>query len=221
MTLETRFLAEPVEFRSEGNKLVAAGVAIRYGAVSKVMGDFRERILAGAATKALSERDTKALHEHDQKMILGRVSAGTLRIENDDTELRYEIDLPDTTYGRDLAVSLERRDITGSSFGFRALPSATKWTVDEDGLALRTVGTFEMFDHISTTANPAYDDHTSELAMRSLAASTGIEVRSLVEAARKGELPALIAGETEQDPEQQAEESSPALIRPRITGLYL
>jgi HK97 family phage prohead protease len=221
--METRFLSEPIEFRSEGTKLVAAGVAIRYGQPSKVMRDFREIIAPGAADQALTERDVKALHEHDQHKILGRVSAGTLRIENTPTEMRYEIDLPDTTYGRDLAVSLERRDITGSSFGFRALKSAEKWSVDDDGIALRTVGAFEMFDHISTTANPAYDLHTSELAFRSLASDLDVDVNKIVEAARKGELPQLIAptGDETSGGDDTGRGDPTPVVRRRITGLTL
>lgn len=201
-TLETRHFAEPIEFRSaeNGTKLVAAGVAIKYGVKSKIMRTFREVIQPGAADQVLKERDVKALHEHDQHKILGRLSAGTLRIMNDQREMAFEIDIPDTSYGRDLAVSLERRDVTGASFGFRPLPSATKTTIDDDGMALRTVGTFEVFDHISTTANPAYDAHTAELAMRSYAEDEGLDLRSLIEASRKGEVPQLIEAHTGDEP---------------------
>lgn len=192
LIIERRTLVEPVEFRSEGTRLVASGVAIRYGAVSKNLGGFKERIMPGAATKTLQERDVTMLHEHERRMLLGRTSAGTLRVTNDERELAYEVDIPDTSYGRDLAVSLERRDVSGSSFGFIAIKADTKWTVGNDGVALRSVGAM-MLDHLSTTCAPAYDEHTAELAMRSLAAQTGREYRSLLDAARRGELPTLIA----------------------------
>ncbi len=208
--LEIRSLAEPVEFRSEGTKLVAAGVAIRYGVPSKPMRvsgkrTFREVIQPGAATKALEVRgeDLYAVHEHDRRMMLGRVGAGTLRVEDTPTEMRYEIDLPDTTYGRDLAVSLERRDVTGSSHGFLSLPSAERWSVGEDGIALRSVGTLSLFDHISTTCAPAYAEASAELALRSLSDQTGHEIRSLVEAAEAGRLPELI----DADPGEETDET--------------
>lgn len=194
LIIERRTLVEPVEFRAsaDGKRIVAAGIAIRYGAVSKNLGGFKERITAGAATKTLQERDVTMLHEHDRRMLLGRSSAGTLRITNDQRELAYEVDIPDTTYGRDLAVSLERRDVSGSSFGFLAIPADTKWSVGDDGVALRSVGAM-MLDHLSTTCAPAYDEHTAELAMRSLAAQTGQEYRTLLDAAKAGQLPALIS----------------------------
>lgn len=194
LIIEQRTLVEPVEFRSDstGTRIVASGVAIRYGAVSKNMGGFKERIMPGAATKTLQERDVKMLHEHERRMLLGTTSSGTLRITNDAQELRYEVDIPDTSYGRDLAVSLERRDVGGSSFGFAAMPADTKWALGDDGIALRSIGAM-MLDHLSTTCAPAYDEHTAELALRSLAAQSGQEYRTLLDAARRGELPHLIA----------------------------
>jgi HK97 family phage prohead protease len=245
--LEQRDLAEPVEFRAVGNgkRMVAAGVAVRYGAPSKPIkvagrGAFRERIMPGAARNALEERGGQlyACHEHDRRMLLGTRESGTLRVEDDATELRYEIDLPDTSYGRDLAVSLERGDIRGSSFGFLSLRSAEKWTVGDDGLALRSVGTFALLDHISTTCIPGYPGaSTAELALRSLADQRGVEVRAVVDAAVGGTLADIVGAGTETvtltDPNQD-EEKPPAggdiddgretltvVRRAPITALYL
>ena len=46
---ERRTFVEPVEFRGEGTHIVAEGVAIRYGALSKDMGGWQERVMPGAA----------------------------------------------------------------------------------------------------------------------------------------------------------------------------
>lgn len=224
LIIERRTLVEPVEFRAsaDGKHIVAAGVAIRYGAVSKNLGGFKERITAGAATKTLQERDVTMLHEHDRRMLLGRKSAGTLRIANDEREMTYEVDIPDTTYGRDLAVSLERRDVSGSSFGFLAIPADTKWSVGDDGVALRSVGAM-MLDHLSTTCAPAYDEHTAELAMRSLAAQTGQDYRSLLDAAKQGLLAAQISspdGETE-DHEDEDEDGRETTVHRRPVAWFV
>jgi hypothetical protein len=40
-------------------------------------------------------------------------------VSADDHGLHYEIDLPDTTLGTDVAELLRRGDISGSSLGFR------------------------------------------------------------------------------------------------------
>jgi len=201
--LEHRTIVEPLEFRSakNGTRITASGVAMRYGARSKPVldpslprrGPFIEEFRPGSMTKTLSERDITANHEHDTRMYLGRTSAGTLRFEDSATELRYELDLPDTAAGRDVATLAERGDLKGSSLGFRAIPKSTRWSVDpETGLALRSVG--EAFvGHIATTCYPAYDDSTLEMALRSLASDLGEDVDKLVEAANRGDLPTLIA----------------------------
>src|SRR3954452_13784671 len=109
-TFETRSLLEPPEFRSEGTKLTASGVAMRYGAKSKpIKGQFREVFSPGAFTKTLQEQDIQSHNEH-LGPYLARTGNGTLRLTDSRSELAYEIDLPDTSAGRDAAHLLERGD---------------------------------------------------------------------------------------------------------------
>jgi len=192
MTHELRSLAEPPEIRSAGDgKLIASGVAIRYGARSKpILGRFVEEIRSGAATKTLAERDVLALHEHQMGAMLGRTSSGTLRLADSPDDLRYEIDLPDTSAGRDVATLLERGDIRGSSFGFRAIPKSVKWSVS-GGMALRSVGELSLH-HVATTCDPAYVETSAEVAYRSLAEDCHIDLRAVMDAAERGDLNVLI-----------------------------
>src|SRR5688572_16918348 len=67
---------------------------------------------------AKGTHDARALFNHDPNMLLGRAGAGTLRLSTDARGLRYEIDIPDTTVGRDVATSIARGDLAGSSFAF-------------------------------------------------------------------------------------------------------
>lgn len=191
MNLEVRSLVEPPEFRSTNGKLVAAGVAMRYGAKSKpIAGQFREVFNPGAFAKTLQEQD---IHSHNEHLgpYLGRTGAGTVRLFDSRSELGYEIDLPDTTAGRDAAVLLERGDIKGSSVGFRAIPKEVRWSVDTDGMALRSISAARL-SRVDLTIAPYYPDSTAEMAYRSLAEQTGLEMRSLIDAADRGELASLI-----------------------------
>jgi HK97 family phage prohead protease len=191
MNLEVRSLVEPPEFRSAGGKLVAAGVAMRYGAKSKpINGQFREVFNPGAFTKTLQEQD---VHSHNEHLgpYLGRTRNGSLRLTDTRSELSYEIDLPDTSAGRDAAALLERGDIKGSSIGFRALPKEVTWTVDADGMALRSISAAKL-RRVDLTIEPYYPDSTAEMALRSLADNTGLELRSLIEVAARGDLATLI-----------------------------
>src|SRR5436309_1913777 len=87
-----------------------------------------------------------------------------------------------TSWSGDAAYLLERGDIRGSSIGFRATPQRVKWTVDSDGMALRSVSEAQLF-RVDLTVAPYYDDSTAELALRALAEDRRLEVRSVLDAA--------------------------------------
>jgi hypothetical protein len=161
MTLEKRTLTSPVEVRKADDKRTVAGYAALFNSEADIGGAFREVIAPGAFSGTLAG-DIRALVDHDSGRVIGRSTAGTLRLSEDDKGLAVEIDLPDTTDGRDLAVSLERGDISGMSFGFRV----TKDTWDETGdMPMRTIQAVDLFE-VSAVAFPAYDD--TSLALRSL-----------------------------------------------------
>jgi HK97 family phage prohead protease len=127
------------------------------------IGPFREVIVPGAFGKALeSGVDVRALFNHDPNVVLGRTSAGTLKLEENTKGLKYTIRPPDTAAARDLLVSIERGDITGSSFGFRTIKNV--WRTD-DGRDLRELIEVEPFD-VSPVTFPAYPQ--TSVALRSL-----------------------------------------------------
>lgn len=217
MNLEIRSLVERPEFRSTDGKLVAAGVAMRYGAKSKpIKGQFREVFVPGAFARTINAQDVQSHNEHDGPY-LARSGAGTLRLTDSRSELAYEIDLPDTSAGRDAAVLLERGDIKGSSIGFRAIPKQVAWTVDDDGMALRSVSEAKLV-RVDLTTQPYYPDSTAEMAFRSLAEQTGRELRSLLDAAERGDLPTLLSPiEDDEQDDQRSEDdarATPIVLRP-------
>lgn len=127
--------------------------------------EVREIIKPGAFTEALKKSDCRALFNHNSNFVLGRESAKTLKIIQDDKGLRSIINLPDTSVGRDLAVSVERGDIREQSFGFTVIKD--QW--EEDKVNKKTTRTIlevgELYD-ISPVTYPAYPDTT--IAKRSL-----------------------------------------------------
>lgn len=125
-----------------------------------------ERIMPGAYDSALSRPDdVRALFNHDTDHVLGRTSAGTLRLSVDAVGLRYEIDMPETQFARDLAASIERGDISGSSFSFRDLKRT--WIDDTSTpLEIREVHDVELFD-VGPVTFPAYDAASVSVAKRS------------------------------------------------------
>ncbi|MFB9378590.1 HK97 family phage prohead protease [Kineococcus gynurae] len=78
-----------------------------------------EEVADGAFDKTLGEGDARFLVDHDTRMLVARVSAGDLRLNTDDIGLAVDADLDDElSYVRDLARNLEKRRVTGMSFGF-------------------------------------------------------------------------------------------------------
>lgn len=220
--LERRTFLGDVEFRAEEGSLRAIGYAAMFGSYSQNLGGFVERIAPGAFTKTIQEADVRALFNHDQNMVLGRNKSGTLRLKEDRKGLAYEIDLPDTTLGRDLAKSLERGDISGSSFGFRAI--SDEWGETEDGFPLRTLLQVALRD-VGPVTFPAYTDASSSL--RSLAESRNLDLGRLIEAAKGDRLQEYLLEDrsnTEHSEEKEENEvsretpTSPAKFRHLLGG---
>lgn len=150
-----------VEVRAEGDKRTLVGYAAIWNSDTTIGDYFVERIAPGAFTKAI-RGDILALVNHDSGRVVGRTKSGTLRLKEDERGLAVEIDIPDTTDGNDLWKLVERGDISGMSFAFRA----TKQEWDESGdVPHRTVIEAELYE-VTATPIPAYPDTT--LAMRSL-----------------------------------------------------
>jgi HK97 family phage prohead protease len=152
--------------RSEGKPTVVRG----YGAVFHradnpgteywLYNDLVERVGRGAFDRALSEKDdVRALFNHDVNQIMGRSSAGTLRLSVDDVGLRYEFDLPSSPNGENLAQALERKDVTGSSFSFDLLRVEYR---EESDFFVREMLDVRLFD-VGPVTFPAYTAATAGL----------------------------------------------------------
>ena len=162
MTLELRATPASPELLAGQNGKTAKGYAALFNTRAEIGGAFVEVIAPGAFSDAVASGDVRALIDHDSGRVIGRTKAGTLRLAEDAKGLMVEIDLPDTTDGRDLAVQLERGDISGMSFGFRV--TREEW--DETGtMPVRTIRAVDLFE-VSAVAFPAYSDTT--IALRSL-----------------------------------------------------
>ena len=146
-----------VERRDDGSPSKIAGHAAIFDVLSENLGGFREKIAPGAFDDVLDD-DVRGLFNHDPNYPLGRTAAGTLKLAVDSKGLRYEIDPPDTQYARDLAVSMERGDISQSSFAFTV--EKDDFDEDEDGRIIRTIIKVKRLYDVSPVTFPAYPDTT-------------------------------------------------------------
>ena len=152
--MEKRFYNIKLEKRSEGEKTnpVVVGHAAVFDTLSEDLGGFQERISKNAFDDVL-KNDVRAFFNHDPNHLLARTSSGTLKLSVDEKGLKYEFSVPDTSSGRDLLVSMERGDITQSSFAF---------TIDDDswgkenGTDIRTINKVKRLYDVSPVSIPAY-----------------------------------------------------------------
>ena len=121
-----------------------------------------ERIQPGAFKRAIEQADdVRGLFNHEPSQILGRTKSGTMRLSEDETGLRYEIDVPDTQVGRDVVTSIERGDVTGSSFAFAVSEGGSE--IRKDGqVTVREISGVTLYDS-GPVSFPAYDATTTGL----------------------------------------------------------
>lgn len=150
-----------VEVRAAKDAPIIEGYAIRFGEMSSDLGGFREIIAPDAE---IEFDDVRSLFNHDNDHVLGRLSSKTLRLERDSEGLRQSVDVPDTTWAKDLLTSMRRGDINQQSFAFRTLPDGQKWEDHPDGYLVRTIKRMRIFD-VSVVTVPAYP--TTDAKVRS------------------------------------------------------
>ncbi len=166
---EIRYLqAEQIEIRSgaEGEETrTVIGYVVKFNQRSRLIwGEFYEKVAKGAFARSLQENVIKAFWNHRYDFVLGSTKNQTLRLWEDDIGLRFELDLPNNTWGNDALESIRRGDVDGVSFGFNARKDA--WTfLSEEDVYERTLVDVNLFE-VSPTPFPAYPD--SEVNQRSL-----------------------------------------------------
>ena len=167
----TRDLARVPEVRAADG---AAPVLVGYAAVFDQRTDigdwWTEEIAPGAFAAAIGDgADVRALFNHSADHVLGRTKAGTLTLREDETGLRYEIALPDTTVAKDVLANIRAGNITGSSIGFTV--RAEEWTkpTTPADMPLRRITEVEWLRDVGPVTFPAYEQTTAEAEARSQA----------------------------------------------------
>jgi Escherichia/Staphylococcus phage prohead protease len=155
MVTERRSAA--LEVRAKGRRL--EGYAALFGVEAHV-GDFTEIIAAGAFASSLSH-DIVAMVDHDVAKVLARTRSKTLRLAEDTRGLAFDLDVPDTTHGRDVLTLAERGDLGGMSFGFIVAKNGEVW----DGTK-RTLRAVDLREVSVVSAWPAYQGTVVNARMR-------------------------------------------------------
>lgn len=159
---EVRYLNHPVEVRAneEGQESrTITGYAMIFESESLDMG-FTEVIRRGAITEELiNNSDVIACWMHNAQWLLARSvnGEGTLKLELDDTGLKYTFEAPNTSTGNDVLELIKRGDVKGSSFAFAVAPEGDEWVDRGDGNYIRYINHIAGLYDVSPVVNPAYE----------------------------------------------------------------
>jgi len=137
---------------------------------------FFEEVDARAFDRTLTAADPRFLVDHDTSKIVSRVSSGDLRLAMDATGLLVDSDLDqEVSYVKDLTRNVDKRRITGMSFGFVVTKDA--WSTvdvestDDKGKTftshadLRRILDLDLWE-VSAVTFPAYDE--TDAALRAI-----------------------------------------------------
>jgi HK97 family phage major capsid protein/HK97 family phage prohead protease len=197
MQAEQRRMPVEIRMSPDGRKLT--GYAALYNTDSEDMG-FIEQLAPGVFDRSIADNDeVLALVEHDPQKLLGRLSSGTLRINSDKRGLGFEIDMPDTTLGRDTIEQVKRGDLSQMSFSFSLYDDNSEThSRNADGKRTRRINRARLHS-IDVVAQPAYK--ATAVAVRSSPMSTPDrmdEVRRLT-----GEMRSILDGEVTSETSEQ------------------
>jgi len=142
-----------LQTREENGERIIEGYAAKYETETNI-GPFMESISRGAFDNVL-ENDVRALINHDPSLVIGRVSAGTLELTSDDVGLKYRVKLGNQQYATDLYESIQRGDISQSSFAFTIKDQT--WSEDRSSRKVNEVA--QLLD-VSPVTYPAYKEAT-------------------------------------------------------------
>ena len=151
------FTLSNIEIRAgtEGSSQVTEGYASIFDSPTMIGDMFQETIAKGAFAKSLTGKaDVRALFNHNWDYVLGRTKSGTLTLDEDEKGLKFRVTPPDTSWAKDLMISMQRGDINQCSFGFQVVRDSWNWDVEP---AQRTIQEVKLYE-ISIVSLPAYED---------------------------------------------------------------
>jgi HK97 family phage prohead protease len=159
MEKETRSLLNTkVELRKkeDGTPEAFIGEAIVFNQRSENLGWFVE-IIDSRALAETDMSDVVALFNHDSNYILGRSTAGTLKLKETKSGLSYEVpyDADDEDH-RKVMRKIQKGEVVGSSFAFTVGYRGDDWDEDENGVLVRTITKIKRLYDVSPVVTPAY-----------------------------------------------------------------
>ena len=152
---QIRSTATDFQTREEGGALSIEGYFAVFGSNYEIAPGMSESIAPGAFSKTLG-RDVRALVNHDTTLVLGRNTAHTLELREDEHGLWGKIDInPNDGDAMNLYARVERGDVDQCSFGFDIVDEETEFR--DDGSVHWTIKDVVLYE-VSCCTFPAYTE---------------------------------------------------------------
>ena len=151
------------EFRAsdENDEMKIEGYFAVFDSEYRIADGMVETVAKGAFSNTLGG-DIRALVDHNTNLVLGRTTAGTLTLEEDDHGLFGSIVInPNDSDAVNLYQRVKRGDVSGCSFGFEITKEDTECR--EDGSVHWTIREVNLFE-VSCCTFPAYE--STEISAR-------------------------------------------------------
>lgn len=165
--MEHRYIPiDKMETREDGEDLYIEGYFAVFNSVYELWPGATESIAPGAFDESAGD-DVRALYNHNTDLVLGRTTAGTMEIRQDEHGLwgRVKINKSDSD-AMNAYARIQRGDITGCSFGFDIASQEVDYR--GDGTVHWTITKVSPLYEISPCTFPAYQDTTVTARRRDL-----------------------------------------------------
>ena len=152
---QVRSAASKFETREEGNELKIEGYFAVFNSIYQIFDDLSESVAPGAFDDTLGD-DIRALINHDSSLVLGRNTAHTLELRQDEHGLWGTITInPNDQDAMNLYARVQRGDVDQCSFGFDIL--SEDYDVRDDGSVHWTIKKVRLYE-VSVCTFPAYEE---------------------------------------------------------------
>lgn len=150
---QVRSIDTTFQTREDGDDLIIEGYFAVFNSNYDIDKGMSESIKPGAFASSMG-KDIRALVNHDTTLVLGRTSAHTLELNEDEHGLfgRIRINRKDTD-AMNCYERVKRGDVTGCSFGFFIISEETE--IRDDGSIHWTITDLDLFE-VSACTFPAY-----------------------------------------------------------------
>ena len=139
--------------RDDGGVPTIEGYFAVFNSTYQMTDSMSESIAPGAFTSSMGN-DVRALVNHNTDLVLGRTSAHTLELRQDDHGLWGKVSInPNDTDAMNLYERVKRGDVSECSFGFEIVSERTD--VSDDGSVHWTIEDLKLFE-VSACTFPAY-----------------------------------------------------------------